>query len=119
MKTRRIIATLAIFILSLGIFAACDFDFNQRRHPLSDPQISTQLEIQIRRAYVQKQNDRHFTFARTYVSKYFGTFDGSSVIKMTAEDSSYPQPVWTEKIGGLIFEMTYPIIQVFNDGEFF
>ncbi|MCL2707193.1 MAG: hypothetical protein FWE97_03430 [Dehalococcoidia bacterium] len=110
---------LTALSIAAGVFTACDFTPESQRHSLSDAQIEAQLEIQTRRVFFEKSTFPEATFAKTYVLSYYGTFNGCSVVRMAIEGIEFSSIAWQEEIGGIVFDMSYPIIQVFYNGNFF
>ena len=119
MKIRRFLAVLAVLVISAGVFTACGSMPILRRHSLSDAAIETQLEIQIRRDYIEKNNTPGITFAQTYIMSYYGTFSESSVVRLATQGVDYPAIAWQEEVGGIVFAMGHPTVQVYRNGEFY
>ncbi|MCL2061671.1 MAG: hypothetical protein FWH03_03500 [Firmicutes bacterium] len=125
-KTITKILTMGmILIMGLGIFAGCG---NNKRHPNSDPDIETELEIKIRQNYIKKlpKNSR-VKMNNLWVSKYYGTFDESVVLifqTSLSESSILPDGglgnITKETIAGFEFIFgTSSWINVWYNGNFY
>lgn len=112
-KTLVIFLAVMLVMPMTFLLAGCN---NRSNHPRSDSSIDPQLEIRVRQAFAIANSD--VSFRNAFVLKYFGTFDGASVVRMTAVGRNYTMEAWSETIGGVWFGMGNPRISVFKTGGF-
>ena len=101
-KTITLILLAIMLIGSLSMLTACNENnvSNCTRHPNSDVNIDTTLENSIRKAF----SSEHYSV--WYIIRYYGTFNGASVVMMGSNEFSFPDIVVYEVVAGITF--SYP-----------
>ena len=116
MKLKKTLVMFLVALLIVPMAFLLSGCVNQGNHPRSDSSIDPQLEIRVRQAFANANSD--VSFRNAFVMRYFGTFDGASVVRMTAVGRNYTMEAWSETIGGVWFGMGNPRITVFKNGGF-
>jgi len=100
MKIKRLNKVLLFGLVATMLFAVVGLSgCSPRRHPYSDPAISTELEIQIRQDYVANGFAGSVDDIRIW--RYYGTFNNASVIIMSTV--AIHGLIWAEEVAGVIF----------------
>jgi len=117
-------------MMTLLVFAGCGQNTRLSRHPNSDPTIETQLEIQIRQSYVDNINAYHIghpnyewlgsplTIYDIYIFRYYGTYNGTSVLSIRVYGDGWNQAILVETVAGIDFWQSGINIRVWRDNEF-
>jgi hypothetical protein len=111
-KVFGIILIVAVLVPVALVVTAC----GNRTHRQSDPTICPQLEVQIRRAHANAHRD--VRFRNVFVRNYLGTYNGSSVVRISVVGIWHTSEAWRETAGDIVFVTGQPRIIVFNNGEF-
>jgi len=126
LKAFRQLTLILALIASATFMVGCGGDGHDKskiqRHPLSDERICTELEIRIRWDFV---SDRHwhgveerFVFDNTPISLYYGTFNGTSVVRIHS-GLDHPGLPPDRYVGGVLIRMAgIGRIYVWKEGEF-
>jgi len=113
------LAIIFIVVTSLVMLAGCDDSTNYERHPDSDERIDVQLENQIRRDFVSRNQ---VEFSDVYIPLYFGTYNGVSAIRISFVGENFPFSLFLRRtiIGGIDFGYTgIPFMVVWSAGSFY
>ena len=109
---RMLIAVVMLF--AIGMMAGCN---GYRRHSNSDERIEVQLENKIRRDFSASNDDA--SFRHTYISTYFGTYNGASAVIIGFRGQESPAVLRHTVVGGVDFGYTgVPFITVWHEGSF-
>jgi len=115
-KIKKTLLAGAIIIMTLSIFAFVGCG-GAERHPNSDPNISTELEIQLRQHIVN--NSSRLRMKNVWVAVYYGTFEGSTVVLMRTTDILSPAMIYEEVNSFEFWTNTGENISVWSDRKFY
>ena len=119
-KALKIFLMIALIVPIMLVATACNNTPTYQRHQQSDPTINAQLENQIRQSFVESFGGHGVTFENTYILGYYGTYNGTSAIRITSTMLDYPTDVpEPEIIAGVTFFAHYPSIVAWKDGTLY
>jgi hypothetical protein len=115
MRKLRLIAMLAVVMVTSVMLVACGGKGETNLHKYSDATIGSELEQKIRQAYADK--NAGVDFDDVYISKYYGTYNQASVITVLIDGAGVGQQPWSETVGGIEFtnNVNAPIIVFYNN----
>ena len=121
-----------IFIVLLGlvVFTTCfgekDSIGNGNKFINIEPQLNSEIEMQIKQDYLEAHAKDYFagaTIDTIEISPYYGTFNGSVVVMMWVGYALYtdaPETRWEANVAGILFRNVWQnSILVWNGGKFY
>ena len=90
------------------------------RQTTPPPLMNPDLAIQIRQSFANQNYGGGVTFENTSIRRYYGTFKGTSVVRVTSDALGYHQALWYETVAGVTFHYNYGWrISVWRGGNFY